>query len=248
MAIRWPPVYPQPDDTEEYRRAFPGPPRVANPPELTAPSPDVSAAPPPEIAPPSVMTGPIGATPPPVIARPSAPPPSPPPPVATPEQDRLRQMIAAGPRTSKLGMIAGGLVRAGAAYANSNNPSRPIAHVNNEVLGDWAKRSPTGGPWREGMQRQSQLAGLEAGDQQREVARQKQATDASHTQAQIDLSKQQGAAATMNAETSRRSEEARLAKEKDDQGRLRDTENRNIGVAGGRELAPGEKPDRKSVV
>lgn len=178
--------------------------------------------------------------PPPVIAPPPA---APPPPVASPEQDAYRQMTQAGPRRSMLGTIAGGLVRAGAAYANSSNPSRPIAQVDNQNLQDWAQRNPAGpGSYREGMGRQKELAGMEAGDQAKEVARQKAAMDAAHTQSSIDLQKQQGAAAATNAETQRLAEAGRVEKEKSDAALSRDTENRNIGMAGGRELAPGEPP------
>lgn len=224
--------YPAPVDPEAYRRRFPMPPPVGGPPEVTAEAPETEAAPPPAVPPPSVMTGPngigaIGAPPPPVIA----PPVQAPPPVATPEQDAYKQMVQAGPRTSRLGMIAGALVRGGAAYANSANPSRPIAHVNDQNLQDWAQRSPAGpGSYREGIARQGELAKIEQGDQARTQASAKSAMDLEHIKAQIQQAKDVGdwhRAEALNAQL--RTEIARATEE----DRKKNTQWSRIEQAGG---------------
>lgn len=246
----------------DWRRRMPnwgGPPPTVTPPIPQAqqppmvgdgPGPPVSAMGPEPAGMPPAYTPPpsspmTGQAPDPVVeaTAPATRLPAAPPPVkaaAMPEQDRLREMVQAGPKRSVLGTLAGLGVRAAAGWASS--PGRP-PQVNAQRLEDWAERSPDGnGSWREGMARQGQLAGMEQGDVARSQAAAKAASDQAHVQSQIELAKKQGGYYDAHGEAVKQGAATAAATEKDRVNTQTMDRNLKLGVAGARVLKDGEQP------
>ncbi len=220
-----PPVaMPMPPNAPAAGAMASGPPAPSMHPTVDAPPPSVGDMSTPALPAREALTGPnVGNV---VTNAPAAPVP-PPVKAGTPEEDRLREMYRAGPKTSILGTLAGLGVKAAAGWASS--PGRP-AHVNEQRLQDWAERSPTGGSWREGIAQQGQLAGMEQADTVRAQAAAKAASDQAHVQAQIELAKKQGGYYDAHGEAVKQQQVTAAATEQD---RLKNNQMGRIEQAGG---------------
>jgi hypothetical protein len=133
-----------------------------------------------------------------------------PPPVSShAEQEKLKQMIKAGPKRSVLGTILAGAAGFGAGYVNAASRTRNPVPVPQQAMRNLTWRAPGGGAWDTKLARQKELAEQEQGEEKRALSAQQIQAQAEERQAQAKEIAQRGDYLSQIAKTGAKAEEDR---------------------------------------